>query len=56
MDVTVGERPKPERESIDDVFGEVIPRISGDERDAPTADDDAERERWMRENRPPHHN
>ncbi|WP_172798255.1 hypothetical protein [Mycobacterium sp. GA-1285] len=52
----MGDRSKPSRNAIDDVFGEAIPRVSGDERDVATPDDDAERERWMRENRPPHHN
>lgn len=51
----VGDQPKSGRQAIDDVFGEALPRISADERDAPTPDDDAERDRWMRENRPPHH-
>jgi hypothetical protein len=49
--------PKPdyrERRRLDRVFGEILPTITGDERD-PEPADDAERERWYRENRPPHH-
>jgi hypothetical protein len=50
-------RPKPgfrERRRLDEVFGEVLPTVTGDERD-PEPADGAERERWYRENRPPHH-
>lgn len=49
------EGPKRSRETIDEVFGEAIPQIPAGERDAPTPEDDADRDRWMRENRPPHH-
>lgn len=52
----MSDRPKRNRDSIDDVFGEAFPQIPADERDAPDPDDDADRDRWMRENRPPHHN
>ncbi|MGE2721515.1 hypothetical protein [Mycolicibacterium celeriflavum] len=52
----MGERPGRSRRRLDDVFGEELPRISADERDRPDPDDDADRERWLRENRPPHHN
>ena len=33
------------------VFGDVLPDQTADER----GEDDADRERWYRENRPPHH-
>jgi hypothetical protein len=37
------------------VFGEVLPDPTANERDEDDADQDADRERWYRENRPPHH-
>jgi hypothetical protein len=43
-----------ERRRLDEVFGETLPSVTGDERD-PEPVDGAERERWYRENRPPHH-
>jgi len=49
--------PKPdfrERLRLDEIFGEILPTVTGDERD-PAPVDGAERERWYRENRPPHH-
>ncbi|MCV7024693.1 hypothetical protein H7I77_15280 [Mycolicibacterium novocastrense] len=46
---------KRDRDAIADVFGEHLPQISADERDAPSPEDHAERDRWLRENLPPHH-
>ena len=49
--------PRPDfrvRRRLDEVFGEILPTVTGDERD-PEPVDGAERERWYRENRPPHH-
>ena len=37
------------------VFGEVLPDPTANEWDEDDADQDADRERWYRENRPPHH-
>lgn len=51
----MGERPKRNRETIDEVFGENLPRLPADERDTASPDDEAERDRWLRENLPPHH-
>ncbi|GHF44617.1 hypothetical protein FHX82_001826 [Amycolatopsis bartoniae] len=46
--------PRPEgRRSLDAIFGEVLPETTSDERDPDSRGDD--RERWYRENRPPHH-
>ncbi len=43
------------RGRIDDVFGEVLPRTSADERD-PGSDRARESpDDWYRDNRPPHH-
>lgn len=46
------EPPKP-KPSIADVFGDVLPDTTADEREPerPSADQDD----WYRENRPPHH-
>ncbi|WP_172800263.1 MULTISPECIES: hypothetical protein [unclassified Mycobacterium] len=46
---------KRARDALDDVFGEDMPQISADERDTQSPDDEAERDRWLRENLPPHH-
>ena len=46
---------RPKRPSVNDVFGDALPETTRDEWDEPTADRDAERERWLRDNVPPHH-
>ncbi|WP_276320560.1 hypothetical protein [Amycolatopsis suaedae] len=38
---------------MDEVFGEVLPDTTSDERDPETRPTDADR--WYTENRPPHH-
>ena len=43
-----------ERRRLDEIFGEILPTVTSDERD-PEPADGADRERWYRENRPPHH-
>ncbi len=43
-----------ERRRLDEVFGDTLPTVTSDERD-PEPADGAERDRWYRENRPPHH-
>jgi hypothetical protein len=37
------------------VFGDVLPESSADDRDLDVAEEQQERDRWIRENRPPHH-
>ncbi len=51
----MADRPERPHGSVDDIFGEPLPRISSDERDDSSSEDAAEHERWLRENRPPHH-
>jgi hypothetical protein len=46
---------KPERGSVNPIFGELLPMASSDERDEGSSVEDAERERWLRDNVPPHH-
>ena len=43
-----------DRRLLDEVFGDVLPDITDDERDQGEAAG-ADRERWYRDNRPPHH-
>lgn len=45
--------PKRDRRELDEVFGDVLPETTSDERDAESASGD--RDVWYRENRPPHH-
>lgn len=42
------------RRRMDEVFGEVLPEVTSDERESAVPDQD-EADRWYRENRPPHH-
>jgi hypothetical protein len=46
-------RARPRRRLVGDPFGDVLPDITGDERDPESAGHDDEA--WYRENRPPHH-
>ena len=45
------------RRMLDEIFGEVLPTVTGDELDDQfgQAGRDADRDRWYRDNRPPHH-
>ena len=44
----------PVRRRLDEIFGEVLPEVTRDEKaDAP--DDPATGDEWLRANRPPHH-
>ncbi|MEO3757917.1 hypothetical protein ABGB19_06465 [Mycobacterium sp. B14F4] len=51
----MAERRDDRPESVNDVFGETLPRVSADERDPRSPDDDVEHDQWLRDNRPPHH-
>jgi hypothetical protein len=51
----VDEVARRRAERLRRVFGEVLPDQTVDERGEDDADRDADRERWYRENRPPHH-
>jgi hypothetical protein len=41
------------RPRIDDVFGDVLPEVTGDER--ATAQESRDDDTWYHDNRPPHH-
>jgi hypothetical protein len=44
----------PVRRRLDEIFGEVLPEVTRDEKaDAP--DEPATGDEWLRANRPPHH-
>ena len=43
------------QDAVNKVFGEDLSDMSVDDRDDPSPDDDADRERWLRDNVPPHH-
>ncbi|MGE0220866.1 hypothetical protein [Mycolicibacterium sp.] len=46
---------KRTRDAVNKIFGDPLPETTADERDDRSPDDDAERERWLRDNIPPHH-
>jgi hypothetical protein len=45
---------RPDKAAVNKIFGGELPRSSSDERDPDGAIEDSERERWLRENVPPH--
>ncbi|WP_181188242.1 hypothetical protein [Actinopolyspora mortivallis] len=45
-------RARSARRDIDEIFGEILPETTGDEREPGEGTD---RDAWYRENRPPHH-
>ncbi|WP_172800609.1 hypothetical protein [Mycobacterium sp. IS-1496] len=49
------ERAKPSRDSVNKIFGETLPETSSDERDDRAGEDEAQHDRWLRDNIPPHH-
>ena len=49
------DQSKPERAAVNPIFGEALPQASRDERDDEHSHDDSERDRWLRDNVPPHH-
>lgn len=51
----MSEGERPSRDAVNKIFGESIPNITSDERDDSHPGDDADRDRWLRDNVPPHH-
>lgn len=47
--------PTRDRSAVNDIFGAELPQEGRDERDPADGGDDAERDRWLRDNVPPHH-
>jgi hypothetical protein len=52
---TVTDRSKRSRDAVNKIFGDSLLPISFDERDNSSPDDDADHEKWLRDNIPPHH-
>ena len=52
-----GTRKPVSRKQLDDIFGDVLPAVTSDELDEQDGRGSAEadRDRWYRDNRPPHH-
>ncbi|MGW6935632.1 hypothetical protein ACWGE0_36630 [Lentzea sp. NPDC054927] len=60
--MTKSDSPKPadddavaRRRRLAEVFGDVLPETTSDERGSASGDGSGDREAWYRENRPPHH-
>lgn len=53
--IAMPEVNKSSRHAVNKIFGEALPDIAPDERDTDSPDDDADRDRWLRNNIPPHH-
>jgi hypothetical protein len=51
----VTETGREKRPSVNKIFGDPLHEIAKDERDERPSDNDAERDRWLEENVPPHH-
>lgn len=49
------EPTKRSRSAVNKIFGDELPEVSPRERDDQAAGDADERDRWLRENIPPHH-
>lgn len=49
------ERPKPSRDLVNKVFGDPLPSVTKDELDDGSSEDRFDRDRWLRDNVPPHH-
>jgi len=47
-------RPPVTRKQLDDIFGDVLPTVTQDERDDRDGAGE-DRDSWYRDNRPPHH-
>ena len=51
----MSDRTPRSRHVVNEIFGDAIPDTTGDERDDAASADEADRERWLRDNVPPHH-
>ncbi|MCW1957222.1 MAG: hypothetical protein KIH64_001480 [Mycobacterium sp.] len=54
MDV-MADGGRPDRAAVNAIFGSELPQESTDERDLDATAESADRERWLRDNVPPHH-
>ena len=46
---------RPDRAAVNSIFGSDLPQESADERDPDPTGDRDDRDRWLRDNVPPHH-
>lgn len=46
---------RPSKDAVNAVFGEEMPITTRDERDGDSVQDHFDRDRWLRDNVPPHH-
>ncbi|WP_139335118.1 hypothetical protein [Mycobacterium sp. GA-1841] len=51
----MAESDKISRHTVNKIFGEALPEIAPDERDTASPEEEADRDRWLRTNVPPHH-
>ncbi|WP_299558483.1 hypothetical protein [uncultured Mycolicibacterium sp.] len=51
----MSEPAKSSREAVNKIFGDVMPEIGPNERDRDSYEDAVDRDRWLRDNIPPHH-
>ncbi|KMO73973.1 hypothetical protein [Mycolicibacterium chubuense] len=49
------EPTRPTPDAVNKIFGNPLPDTPIEERDPQSPDDDSERDRWLRDNVPPHH-
>ena len=47
---------RADKADVDDVFGNELPQESSDEREPDSARNARDRDDWLRDNVPPHHN
>ena len=47
--------PDPVRRRLDEIFGNVLPDVTRDERPEAADEPSASGDEWLRANRPPHH-
>lgn len=55
MTTRSGESDEARRRRIAEVFGEVLPDTTGDEREPEDGEDRRDGDRWLRAQVPPHH-
>ena len=46
--------PRPDRATVNKIFGSELPQASSDERDPEAVAEDGQRDSWLRDNVPPH--
>jgi hypothetical protein len=47
--------PRPSRRELDEIFGDVLPSTTSDERDPSSSSTSSTPDEWYEQNRPPHH-